>query len=92
MERECEGAFAFWKTLEGHKDSVNSVIFLADRKTLISGSADKTIRIWDLITGNNMKMLEGYEYGVRMVAISRDEKTLASVSFENEIKIWDIST
>lgn len=35
------------KTLKGHKNSVSSLLFIKENKYLISGSKDKTIKIWD---------------------------------------------
>ena len=37
------------KTLEGHTDAVKSVCVSPDEKYIISGSKDKTIKIWDMI-------------------------------------------
>ena len=36
-----------------HSDSVNSVAFSPDGKTIVSGSDDKTIKVWDAGNGNN---------------------------------------
>lgn len=44
--------------LEGHKDSVYSVAFMPDGRTLISGSLDKTLKLWQLGTH------EGRGYGI----------------------------
>ena len=38
-------------TLKGHKGRVFSVAYSPDGKTLASGSADKTIKLWDVATG-----------------------------------------
>ncbi len=39
------------RTLSGHSDLVQAIALTPDGKTVISGSRDKTIKIWDLATG-----------------------------------------
>ena len=34
--------------LKGHKDSIYSVSFMPDGQSLVSGSLDKTLKLWDL--------------------------------------------
>jgi WD40 repeat protein len=48
------------KTLSGHSDSVLSVSFSVDGKTLASGSWDKTVKLWDTETGKEIKTLSGH--------------------------------
>ena len=42
-------------TLEGHQGGVDCVAFSPDRQTLVSGSKDGTIRVWDLKTGEETR-------------------------------------
>lgn len=75
--------------LKGHKAKINTITFTPDGKTLISGSDDETIRIWDTSTGNQLLSLPSDK--TRTLAISVDGKILASSNAE-DIKLWDIST
>lgn len=82
-----------WKcalTLKGHFDSVTSVAFSPDGKTLASGSRDKTIEVWDLKQGRRWYTLTGHEEAVETLAYSPDGKVLASGSRDNTIEIWDL--
>ncbi len=79
-------------TLTGHSDWVKSVALNPDGKTLASGSCDRTIKIWDLSSGQLLRTLIGHSYSVKSIALSPDGKTLASGSCDRTIKIWDLPT
>ncbi|KAB8335892.1 protein kinase, partial [Scytonema tolypothrichoides VB-61278] len=79
-------------TLTEHSSSVNSVAISSDGKTLVSGSLDNTIKIWNLQTGELKSNLTGHTKSVDSVAISPDGKTLVSGSLDNTIKIWNLQT
>ena len=75
-------------TLEGHIDSVWSVCALLDGN-LASGSVDKSIKIWDLPSGQCIQTLKGHTRSVCSVCALPDGN-LASGSSDNSIKIWDL--
>ncbi len=78
------------KTLEGHSGGVCSVAWSPDGKTLASASCDKTIKLWDVPTGENTATLEVRDGdAVTCVAWSPDGKTLASASYDRTIKLWN---
>ncbi|MDJ0702987.1 MAG: WD40 repeat domain-containing protein [Leptolyngbyaceae cyanobacterium MO_188.B28] len=80
------------KTLNQHSDSVWSVALSPDGQTLVSSSADKTIKIWQVETGQVLQTLSGHDDTVRAIALSADGRTLASGSGDNTIKLWNIET
>jgi WD40 repeat protein len=84
-------AFEHFLSLEGHSGSVISVAITADKQTLVSGSWDKTIKIWHLPTGKLQQTLEGHRSSVNQVVISKDAQTLVSASNEI-INIWHLPT
>ncbi len=76
----------------GHSHIVNSVAFSPDGKRLVSGSWDKTVKIWDVATGKELLMFEGHEHRVTSVAFSPDSKRVASGGYGKTVKIWDAVT
>src|SRR4029079_4734515 len=58
-------------------------------KTLASGSADNTLKLWDVTTQKLLATLEGHSSSVNAVAFSPDGKTLASGSADNTTIQWD---
>jgi len=80
------------QTLTAHNDSVKSIAFSRDGKMLASGSADDTIKLWNLATNQNIATLTGNSSTDYTIAFSPDVKMLASGSIDNTIKIWDIES
>src|SRR5262249_12861600 len=65
--------------LEGHKGYVESVVFSSDGKLLASGSADDTVKLWDVATGKEKTTLMTHS-PLLSVAFGGDGKLLASAS------------
>ncbi len=72
----------------GHKKQVSSFVF-AD-ELLISGSYDKTIKIWDTRTGHCIRTLDGIPAPVTSLLYA--DRKLVSGDRNGTVKIWDINT
>lgn len=84
MNAECVN------TLSAHGSSVTCVKFNQSGTFLVSGSLDKTIKIWDL-QGNCLKTLaEHYRY-VNCVSLNSDSSLLASGSNDRTVIVWDLT-
>ena len=78
------------RTLTGHTGGVLSVTYSPDGKKLASGSADGTVRIWDVGRGECERTLTGHTSYVNSVTYSPDGKKLASGSYDGTVRIWDV--
>ena len=78
--------------IQGHKQIVTSLALSANGKLLVSGSRDKTIKIWDARSGKEILTLTGHIGYVNSVAITPDSKTIITGSQDTTIKLWDIQT
>ena len=79
------------KTLTSHLSYVNTISISPDGQILVSGSADKTIKIWNLSTGQEIRTLKGHSQPINSLAISPDGQTLVTGSADKTIKIWNLS-
>ncbi|KAM0720132.1 hypothetical protein Q7P37_004268 [Cladosporium fusiforme] len=77
--------------LEGHSHYITTVALSHDNRTMVSGSWDKTIRVWDLATGEERQKLEGHGDHITAVAVSRDGKTVVSGSEDETMRVWDLT-
>nr|MDZ8047853.1 serine/threonine-protein kinase [Nostoc sp. DedQUE02] len=80
------------KPLKGHSSDVNSVAFSPDGTTLASASDDKTIKLWNIASGEEIRTLQGHSNWIWAVGFSPDSKTLASGSADTTIKLWNLET
>ncbi len=76
-------------TLKGHVGFVSSVAFSPDGKRVLTGSYDKTAKIWDAETGQELLTLKGHGNYVSSVAFSPDGKRVLTGSRDGTAKIWE---
>ena len=76
--------------LKGHKAEVKCICMTSDSETVISGSYDKSIIIWDISERNQRGVLKGSEDKILSLAISKDNTMLVSGSIDNIIRVWDL--
>ncbi len=79
-------------TLRGHSDEVTAMAISPDGKRIVSGSDDKTIKIWDSASGDELMTLRGHDDWISSVAFSPDGKRIISGSGDNTVKVWDSAT
>lgn len=82
-----------WKlirVIQGHLGWVQSIAVDPTNQFFATGSLDRTIRIWDLATGERKLTLTGHVNGIRGLALSDRHPYLFSASEDKEIKCWDL--
>jgi WD40 repeat protein len=71
---------------------VDGVAFSPDGTRLATASLDKTVRIWDVIAGEQLQAFKGHSGFVTSVAFSPNGQRLASGSDDSTVRVWDVGT
>ena len=91
-ENKFYAFFRYLKTFKNHLGPINCVRFSPNGETVVSASADKTIKLWNLTNYQEAFTLIGHTQTVLALAISPDGNILASGSADNTIKLWNLRT
>jgi hypothetical protein len=75
-----------------HSDTILSLSFSPDGKTLISGGADKAARVIDVEKLSVVRSLEGHTHHVLGVSWSPDGRSVVTGGADNVVKVWDVTT
>ncbi len=63
--------------------------FSPDGRRIASASDDKSVKVWDVATGQEALTLKGHTDGVTGVTFSPDGRRIASTSWDSTVKVWD---
>jgi len=80
------------RTLVGHADGVTSLAINAQCDVVLSGSHDRTVRLWELETGRLLRQFEGHRAPISSVALyyTPEQRMAVSVSEDGEVLTWNL--
>ena len=73
-------------------DSINSVAFSRDGLRVLTASGDKTARLWNAATGQQLRAFKGHQKEVVSVAFSPDGARVLTGSRDTTARLWDAAT
>ena len=79
-------------TLRGHSHIVRDLVFHPNGHLLASGSADGTVRLWDVRSGQTRQLFVGGGSEITRLAFDPDGRVLASVSADRVVRLWEVET
>jgi WD40 repeat protein len=83
---------ALRRTLRGHTHWINGCAVSPDSSYIVSASWDRTLKVWDVATGDERLTLTGHTSEVRSCAVSPDSRFIVSASNDHTLKVWDART
>jgi WD40 repeat protein len=97
---DTEQSWQCVQNLAAHESTVSAVAISPDGLILASGSSDKSIKLWDLQTGDLLHTFagrslwfgNGHSDRISALTFSPDGQTLISGSDDSTIKLWNVST
>nr|XP_017178935.2 protein pleiotropic regulatory locus 1-like isoform X2 [Malus domestica] len=79
-----------YRVISGHLGWVRSVAFDPSNRWFCTGSADRTIKIWDVASGTLQLSLTGHIGQIRSLAVSTRQPYLFSAGDDKQVKCWDL--
>lgn len=83
---------ALLRTITGHLNSVNAVSLARNGHLVVSGSADFTVRVWDVKTGALIRVMDTHSDSIHGLAVTQDSRFVVSASADHTLIVWEIST
>jgi len=76
----------------GHRERVTALSWSPNGKQIVSSSSDKTIQVWDTLTGRRSFLYTNRSAGIHAAAWSPDHRLIACGSNDKTVQVWDVAT
>lgn len=76
----------------GHYSSVTAVCYSSDGKLIITGSADKTVKLWRRSDGREIRSYQGNASAILKVSINNQANAILAVGENGNVTIWDLNS
>ncbi len=80
------------QVFKGHAEAVETVAIAGNGQFIISGSQDKTLRLWEISTGRCTHIFRGHSGYITDVALSPDGQFAVSASRDHTLRVWRIAS
>lgn len=87
---ELQGVAGYaMKCLSGHSQPVSDLALASNGRYALTGSWDKTLRLWDLESATSLRTFIGHSSDIHSVALSADNRQIVSGSRDKTIRLWN---
>jgi WD40 repeat protein len=80
------------RSLIGHQETVTSIEFSPDGQMLLSGSLDRTVKLWSVRDGILVRSFTGHQGGINAISFAPDGQHFASVGNDGTSRLWQTNT
>ena len=80
------------QALHGHHGYVHHAVFSPDGQTVLTCSADKTARLWNIERGGFLRVFRGHGATVNTAVLSVDETRVLTASYDETARLWDAAS
>ena len=74
------------RRFDGHSEAVWTMAVLPNERYALSGSMDKTLRLWDLAAGSELRRFEGHDSWINAIAVLADGRRALSGSYDQTLR------
>jgi predicted NACHT family NTPase len=80
------------KNFSNHSDIINGVALSPDGRYVLTGSRDKTAKLWDVTTGKEIRTFSGHSDSINSVAFSPDGEYVITAGWDKLAQLWEVNT